>query len=97
MCPPILFAGRAGKRDLQFYYYGDQLQALRKGSFKIHFVTNTGYGSPQVRHDAPLLFNLNLDPGESYNIALEYPEVIVELSRLAREHVATVTRGEKQF
>ena len=94
---PILFERHTSKRVVQLYYYGDQLQALRKGPFKIHFVTNTGYGSPPVRQDPPLLFNLNLDPGESYNVATEYPDVVAELARLARDHETTVTRGDRQF
>ena len=100
---PMLFDVGPSQREVQHYYYGDQLQALRKGAFKIHFVTNTGYGNPpygdepEARHDPLLLFNLNQDPGEQYNVAGEYLEVVAELTRLFQDHLAIVTPGKKQF
>src|SRR5689334_11643622 len=40
---PILLGEGKSKRETEFYYYGDQLYAVRKGSFKAHFTTHDGY------------------------------------------------------
>ncbi len=39
-------------------------------------MTQRGYGQPKPdEHDPPLLFNLNTDPGETFNVAGAHPEV----------------------
>lgn len=94
---PILCGGKS-KRDVQFYYYTDQLYAVRKGPYKAHFVTHDGYSkaAPET-HNPPLLFNLPEDPGEQFNVAAEHPEVVAELTKVFEEHKATVTHGKVQY
>jgi len=46
--------------------------------------------------DQPLLFNLNHDPAEQYNLAKEYPEIISEIRKVLREHLNTLTEVENQ-
>jgi hypothetical protein len=36
--------------------------AVRKGAWKVHFITQPGYGGKAVTHETPLVFNLNVDP-----------------------------------
>jgi hypothetical protein len=48
-------------------------------------------------HDTPLLFNLNVDPSEKYNIADEHPEVIAEIKQVLAEHLKTVVPVENQL
>ncbi len=65
--------------------------AVRKGPFKAHFITQAGYGpdaKTQVPHDPPLLFNLEHDPSESYDVAKEHPEVIADIVREVERHRA---------
>jgi arylsulfatase A len=63
-----------------FYYYRDQLYAVRKGPYKAHFITHTGYSkdAPE-KHEPPMLFQLENDPGEKFDVAAEHPEVIAEI------------------
>jgi arylsulfatase A-like enzyme len=77
---PLLFNGKP-HRDTQFYYYGDQLYAVRKGHYKAHFTTHDGYSKvPAEQHNPPLLFNVAEDPSERFDIAAEHPDIVAELT-----------------
>jgi arylsulfatase A len=47
--------------------------------------------------DKPLLYNLNVDPGERFNIALDHPEVILEIRKILAEHKASLVPVENQL
>jgi arylsulfatase A-like enzyme len=95
---PILFGTGKGNRDVHFYYYGDQCFAVRKGVYKAHFVTHDGYSKEKpVDHKPPLLFNLNEDPSEDFDVASEHPDVVAEITTIWEQHKATVTHGKEQY
>ena len=53
---------------------GTELFAVRKGPYKAHFVTQSGYrGDKPVRHDPPVLYHLEHDPSEKYDVAKDHP------------------------
>jgi len=90
-----LMAGRTNARsphDALFYYRTGRLQAVRSGTWKLHFGET---GSP-LR-----LFNLDRDPGERTNLLARHPELVDRLERLANEmrneigDELTGTRGTK--
>ena len=83
----VLLGKGSSPRKLMPYWRGSKLMALRHGSFKAHFITQTGYGGDApVSHDTPELFNLDIDPSEKWNVAAQHPEVIAEMRRLAKQH-----------
>jgi len=95
---PILFGAGPGARDSMLYYRGARLYAARKGPFKAHFVTRPGYGSdPPVEHDPPLLFNLDHDPSERFNVAERHPDVLAAIARLVAEHREKLVPGKPQL
>jgi hypothetical protein len=61
---------------------------VRKGPWKIHLVTveagsvNPLRFRPEVRNP-PLLYNLEHDPSERFDVAREHPEVVADLLREA--------------
>ena len=79
-------------RDHLIYYRGQKIYAMRWGPYKAHFSTQTAYQNENLyqEHNPPLLFNLEQDPGESYDIAARHPEVLEQILRLRRQHEATV-------
>ena len=67
--------------------------AVRKGPFKAHFITQPEYGrnrNVQTFHDPPLLYNLEVDPGEQYNIADEHSDIIEVIIKIKETHEATI-------
>lgn len=78
--------------DPLFYYNGAQLYAVREGPWKAHFVTKRAYRRDLelTRHDPPLLFNLDVDPSEQYDVAAEHPEVVARLVAAAAAHKAAL-------
>ena len=75
-----------------FYYYGQQLYAVRHGDYKAHWKTKTSYSgqkNPEV-HDPPLLYNLSHDPSEKHDIAADHPDIIAKLKAIADAHTASI-------
>lgn len=59
------------------YYFGDALEAVRKGPWKLHFPSEKkGVTSPELYH-------LEEDPGETRNVAEANPGVVRDLASLA--------------
>jgi len=81
----VLLRSEPSPRQDVFYYRGPKVYALRHGPYKAHFFTKSEYGpDPEVAHDPPLLFNLDEDPGESFDVAARHPDVIAAFTRLCR-------------
>jgi arylsulfatase A len=96
---PVLFGQGPSPRDSFMYYRGTQLYAARAGGFKAHFITQPGYGTnpPVATHSPPLLFDLGVDPGESFNIASNRADVMEKIQRIVDEHRATITPVKNQL
>jgi uncharacterized sulfatase len=95
----VLTTGRGQPRQALFYYWDSELRAVRKGRYKAHFVTSGAYGlgAPRTAHDPPLLFDLQVDPGERFDVAAAHPEVVADLRREAAAHRGTVVAVEPLF
>ena len=88
---PVLTNEGGSDRNSVFYYRGTEIFAARLGVYKAHFITRSEYGRDEpVQHDPPLLYNLEHDPSEKYDIAESHPEVIAEIIRMVEEHKQTV-------
>jgi hypothetical protein len=94
---PALTGGKSPRSEM-FFYRGYELMAARLGPWKAHFLTQPGYGQPQPEtHDPPLLYNLEVDPGESYNVAAKHPEVLAEIKALVEKHRAGLQPATSQL
>ncbi|WP_082331914.1 arylsulfatase [Mangrovimonas xylaniphaga] len=69
-------------RDMYYYYYESNLNAVRMGPWKFHFIyKETYYGTAEAR-TAPLIFNLRMDPFESYDTEDAYGHLMQKVSWL---------------
>jgi arylsulfatase A-like enzyme len=95
----VLLGNGKSPRSEMFYYRGSELYALRKGAFKAHFITELAYHKDSQRevHNPPLLYNLEHDPSEKYNIAADHPETIEELIKIAEIHKSEMVYGKDQL
>ena len=92
-----LWEGRPGQQEHDYLYFEFQelggRQAVREGPWKLVHL--------DIRSDAPRyeLYNLDEDPGETRDLAADYPEVLVRLQRImAGAHIPNpdfpVLKGE---
>jgi len=96
-----------GKKDAKspheafYYYFRDQLQAVRSGKWKLHLErTQKPRGNQKSRKIPAKLYDLNADIAEKKNIAENNPDVVKHLLALAekaREDLGDADRkGENQ-
>jgi arylsulfatase A len=84
---PVLLGTGKCERETFFYYRGYNLMAVRKGKWKAHFMTQAAYGQAMPdKHDPPILYNLEVDPSETYNVAEQHPDVIADIFKEVEAH-----------
>ena len=79
------------KRETIFYYRSREIYAVRYGEYKAHLITQGAYNYPKgsdekIVLDIPLLYNLNIDPSEKYNIADKNSEILLEIDKIIEKH-----------
>ena len=98
----LLFENASSREAEMFFYFGDELWAVRQGPWKLHVRTTnpasvSTWGEwPIEEHDPPLLFNVEHDPSEKFDLADKHPEVVQELLARMRDHQDRVVPGEPQ-
>lgn len=94
---PVLEGRAEGREALHFYYNGQDLRAVRQGPWKLHLATNDAATSgPVVRHERPLLFHLQEDPSEKYEISDSHPDIVKGLLALIEQHKLATKPGVPQ-
>jgi arylsulfatase A len=82
-----------------FYYSAQHLDAVRKGKWKLHFRyydhSKGGYvvAANWVTPEKPLLFDLNADPSERFNIADKNPEIVEDLKATAAQYQEEIEKN----
>ena len=79
-----LQSGAASAHDYLHYYDGETLFAVRDQRFKYRGPAGVFYGTDQMPIAGAVpqkewLFDLEKDPGESYDVSASYPEKLIEL------------------
>ncbi len=79
------------KRETIFYYRSREIYAVRYGEYKAHLITQGAYNYPKgsdekIILNKPLLYNLNTDPSEKYDIADENPGILLEIDKIIEKH-----------
>ena len=69
-------------RNHIFHYYESKLTAIRMGPWKFHFSTKEDYYANLVPRTAPLVFNIRMDPYESYDNKDSYGHLMQKVSWL---------------
>lgn len=64
-----------------FFYFGfnNTVFAVREGKWKLHIRTHSQTGESYFDDPMPLLFDLDTDPSEKYNLAASHPEIVTKL------------------
>lgn len=93
-----LLKGAPSPRHVMFYYRGNQLFAVRKDRWKAHLWTQAGYGQPKPdKQTPPMLFDLEVDPSERFNVSTNHPLVVADLLKEVEAHQKTVVPVPSQL
>lgn len=93
-----LRSGAESPREEMIFYRLQDVYAVRKGSYKAHFITESAYGNSQrIEHPTPLLFNVDEDAAESFDIASDNPETLAGIVALVKRHKATLVPVENEL
>ena len=84
------------RRDIH-YYRQDTLIALRHKEWKMYIKDPNPWDDGFTQKDMPLLYNIEHDPSEKYNIAKENSEIVKVLNDLATEHIQSVLKTPSQY
>lgn len=97
MLPLLLGEEPESERDPLFFYgYEGELYAVRSGPWKLHVRTYSQTGRDYFDGRLPLLFDVERDPSELFDVADAYPQVVAELQGEVDEHLA-VMAGSRSF
>jgi arylsulfatase len=104
----VLKEGKSSARESFAYYYGDRLEAVRKGKWKLHLphayrsyvdmIPAERDGYPAKTHQRQIglsLYDLDKDPGEKDDLATAQPEVVKELQALADSERKRLDAGKR--
>lgn len=95
---PILFGSGKSNRDTVFYYRGTRIYAVRKGPFKAHYITQPAYRPGKAeKHDPPILYNLEHDVSERFDVAEKRPDVLKVIAEEVSKHRALLVPGKPQL
>ena len=80
-----ILEGKATKRDTFAYYKGPNLEAVRKGDWKLHFCKIGGTPGGADDRVSAELYNLRDDIGEANDVYDKHPEIVANLETVAEE------------
>jgi len=63
-------------RDNFIYYHESTIRAVRYDQWKLHFETSENYYAPYVKQKFPIMFNIHLDPFESFDETRDRSDVL---------------------
>ena len=89
--------GASVERDPLFFYGPRELHAVRSGPWKLHIRTSSQTGIQHFDGKLPLLFHLDHDPSEEWDLAEKHPEIVAELQSLIELHLAEVAATGTDF
>ena len=99
--------GAVSPQEAYYLYYGNQLQAVRQGKWKLHFPHGyrTMAGKPGGTGGIPTnysqakiglsLFDLRQDVGESKDLKEQYPKIVQRLSQLGKVFDESLKRNKR--
>ena len=91
-----LFENSPIRTDVHFYRQ-DTLIALRHKEWKLFIKDPNPWDDGPKQKDMPLLYNIEHDPSEKYNLAKDYPEIVQKLNILSKDHINSTYKAPSQY
>ncbi len=80
-----ILKGKPTKRDIFAYYRRANLEAVRKGDWKLHFCRTDDVPGGADDEGSPKLYNLRDDVGEANDVYDKHPEIVARIEEAAEE------------
>ena len=90
---PLLKGEGQTPHQALFFYQGRKLQAVRTGQWKYHRVHQGWAELRSILPKRPMLFDLETDPNESYNVIDLYPKVAQEMEAMMKDWEKNFVKG----
>ena len=91
-----LFENIPVRTDVHFYRQ-DTLIALRHKEWKLFIKDPNPWDDGPKQKDMPLLYNVEHDPSEKYDLAKNNPEIIQKLNILSKDHINSIHKSPSQY
>jgi len=90
---PMLRDPENATRNEFVYWKGSELAAIRRGVWKVQFHQYDDWYQQQgiTVENKPLLFNLDNDPSEAFDLSAKHPEIVEQLTKLKDDYLSKVT------
>lgn len=79
------------------YYRQDTLIALRHEKWKMYIRDPNPWDDGLTQEDMPLLYNVEHDPSEKYDIAKENKQIIKKIKTLYTHHIQSISKVPSQY
>ena len=96
----MLVQQQPSPRESMFFYRDFRLMAVRKGRYKAHYITQDSYvpgSNKATEHEPPLLYDLEIDLGESRDLASTHKNVVDEMEEVKKRHQAKMQFADSQL
>ncbi|MEG1855763.1 MAG: arylsulfatase [Acinetobacter sp.] len=87
------------KRDNFLYYHESTLRAIRVNQWKLHFETSEGYYDQYQKQKFPVMYNIHMDPYESFDGTRDRSDVIQRkqwvnepVQKILNEHIQSLQK-----
>ena len=79
------------------YYRQDTLIGIRHKEWKMYIKDPNPWNDDLTEKDMPVLFNIEHDPSEKYNVTSKHSDVVDRIVTLSEEHIKKVTKVPSQY
>ena len=87
---PLLTTGKDTTQRALYYFRGTDLEGVREGRWKLRRTRHLRTDLAATDSITPELFDLDLDPGEHYDVSKRHPDVVARLEKQIRSFAGSV-------
>ena len=80
-----------------YYYRQDTLIGIRHKEWKMYIKDPNPWNDDLTEKDMPLLFNIEHDPSEKYNVTNQHSDIVDRIVTLSEEHIQKVTKIPSKY
>ena len=84
-------------RENIHYYRQDTLIAMRHNEWKMYIRDPNPWNDEITQDDMPVLYNIEHDPSEKYDVASDHLDIVKKINQLSNEHIQSVRKVPSQL